>query len=75
MRYINLTGEQWNEMYSDLAMVLADLYGGGLETEIAPNGERIFTEYSEEKFIEFAGDAEYCLRQLGFVREGEESCP
>ena len=79
MRDMNLTNEQWIEMYSDLAMVLADLYGGGLETEVAPNGDRIFTKYSEEKFIEFAGDAEYCLEQLGFVKEvefnpnGEES--
>ena len=73
MRDMNLTNEQWIELYSDLAMVLADLYGGGLETEIAPNGDRIFTEYSEEKFIEFAGDAEYCLEQLGFVKAGEES--
>ena len=35
MRDMNLTNEQWIELYSDLAMVLADLYGGGLETEVA----------------------------------------
>ena len=53
--------------------MLADLYGGGLETEVASNGDRIFTKYSEEKFIEFAGDAEYCLEQLGFVKAGGQS--
>tara|TARA_R100000315_G_C5111067_1_gene63491 strand:+ start:281 stop:520 length:240 start_codon:yes stop_codon:yes gene_type:complete len=79
MRDMNLKNEQWIEMYSDLAMVLADLYGGGLETEVAPNGDRIFTEESQEKFINFAGDAEYCLERLGFMKEvefnpnGEES--
>ena len=73
MRDMNLTNEQWIELYSDLACMLADAYGGGLETEVAPSGDRIFTEESEEKFINFAGDAEYFLGQLGFVKAGEES--
>tara|TARA_R110002020_G_scaffold118860_2_gene271602 strand:+ start:1679 stop:1897 length:219 start_codon:yes stop_codon:yes gene_type:complete len=66
---IILTNEQWVEMYSDLACMLADAYGEGLETEVTPDDVRIFTEESQEKFINFAGDAEYFLGQLGFSQE------
>lgn len=69
MNKIILTNEQWVEMYSDLACMLADAYGEGLETEVTPDDVRIFTEESQEKFINFAGDAEYFLGQLGFSQE------
>jgi len=64
-----LTKEQWIAMYSDLACMLADAYGEGLETEVTPDDVRIFTKESQEKFINFAGDAEYFLGQLGFSQE------
>jgi len=63
---LELLNEQWIEMCSDLAVILAEEYGdGSLETIIDEDGNEDYTEDSQERFDNYADEAESIMHRLG----------
>ena len=66
MSNLELLNEQWIEMCSDLAVILAEEYGdGSLETIIDEDGNEDYTEDSQERFDNYADEAESIMHRLG----------
>ncbi len=70
MNKIILTNEQWVEMCGNLTVILAEEYGdGGLDTEIADNGDEHYTDESQERFNLYNDEADSIMHRLGFSQE------
>lgn len=70
MNNLILGVDQWVEIQCDLTVILAEEYGdGGLDTEIADNGDEHYTEQSQERFNIYNDEAEGIMYRLGFTRE------
>lgn len=63
------TPEHWLETMNDLAEILAEDYGDGLEVEVNENGDEFYTYSSQEKFNAYIDAAESIMVRLGFVCE------
>jgi len=63
---LELLNEQWIEMCSDLAVILAEEYGdGSLETIKDDNGDEYYTERSQERYNDYYDEAESIMLRLG----------
>ena len=62
----------WLETVCDLAVILADDYGEGLESTTDENGDEYYTFDSQEKFNLLTVEAESILLRLGFECEGRK---
>ena len=73
MNDLILSDEQWVEIYSDLAVILAEEYGDGpLITEIAENGDERYTEASQDRFNSYCDEATSIMERIGFKRLNDE---
>tara|TARA_R100000657_G_C4622596_1_gene72484 strand:+ start:45 stop:332 length:288 start_codon:yes stop_codon:yes gene_type:complete len=68
-----LTTEQHVEMTTQLAEMLADMYGldEPLETVVDEHGNESYTKDSQERFNLFNDDAEEILFSLGFTSNAD----
>jgi hypothetical protein len=74
MNNLILEPEQWIEMNTELAVLLAENYGldgCGLQTEIDENGDERYTEKDQEQFDSFYGEAENIMYNLRLTRSDE----
>jgi hypothetical protein len=74
MNNLILEPEQWIEMNTELAVLLAENYGldgCGLQTEIDENGDERYTERDQERFDSFYGEAENIMYNLRLTRSDE----
>jgi len=63
---LELSADQWVGMYCHLAVILAEEYGdGSLETIIDEDGNEDYTEDSQERFDNYADEAESIMLRLG----------
>ena len=51
MRTITMNNELWVEVMSDLAVILAEDYGDGLDVVVDENGDEYYTEESQERSL------------------------
>ena len=66
MSNLELLNEQWIEMCSDLAVILAEEYGdGSLETIRDDSGDEYYTERSQERYNDYYDEAESIMLRLG----------
>ena len=66
MSNLELLNEQWIEMCSDLAVILAEEYGdGSLETIKDDSGDEHYTERSQERYNDYYDEAESIMLRLG----------
>lgn len=72
MRTITMTNELWVEVMSDLAVILAEDYGDGLDVVVDENGDEYYTEESQERFNSYTDEAESIMVRLGFISENRE---
>lgn len=71
MRSTTFSKEHWLEVMSELAAILADEYGDGLEVEVDENGDEFYTYESQERFNMYTDEAELIMVRLGFECEGK----
>ena len=72
MSNLELLNEQWIEMCSDLAVILAEEYGdGSLETIKDDNGDEYYTERSQERYNDYYDEAEGIAAYLAEGRDGD----
>jgi len=74
MNNLILEPEQWIEMNTVLAVLLAEDYGLGgckLQTEKDENGDERYTEEDQERFDSFYGEAENIMYNLRLTRSDE----
>ncbi len=64
MKGMILQTEDWLEMMSDLAVILADEYGDGLDVVVDENGDEYYTEESQERFNSYTDEAENIMVRL-----------
>tara|TARA_R110002051_G_scaffold41093_1_gene85032 strand:- start:130 stop:546 length:417 start_codon:yes stop_codon:yes gene_type:complete len=73
MNDLIVSDEQWIEIYSDLAVILAEEYGDGpLITEIAENGDERYTDASQDRFNNYCDEATSIMERIGFKRLNDE---
>ena len=66
MNNLELSADQWVGMYCRLAVILAEEYGdGSLETVIDEDGNEDYTDDSQERFDNYADEAESIMHRLG----------
>jgi len=66
MNNLELSADQWVDMYCHLGVILAEEYGdGGLETIVDENGDENYTDDSQERFDNYADEAESIMYRLG----------
>ena len=66
MKSLELSADQWVDMCCHLGVILAEEYGdGGLETIIDEDGNENYTEDSQERFDNYADEAESIMHRLG----------
>ena len=66
MSDLELSADQWVDMYCHLGVILAEEYGdGSLETIIDEDGNEDYTEDSQERFDNYADEAESIMHRLG----------
>lgn len=66
MSNLELSADQWVGMYCHFAVILAEEYGdGSLETIIDEDGNEDYTEDSQERFDNYADEAESIMLRLG----------
>ena len=51
MKGMLLQTEDWLEMMSDLAVILADEYGDGLDVVVDENGDEYYTDEAEDIMV------------------------
>lgn len=74
MNNLILEPEQWIEMNTVLAVLLAEDYGLGgceLQTEKDENGDERYTEEDQERFNSFYEEAESIMYNLRLTRSDE----
>jgi len=64
MKGMILQTEDWLEMMSDLAVILADEYGDGLDVVVDENGDEYYTEESQDRFNSYTDEAENIMVRL-----------
>jgi|TARA_R100001460_G_scaffold11113_1_gene26090 hypothetical protein len=64
MKGMLLQTEDWLEMMSDLAVILADEYGDGLDVVVDENGDEYYTDESQERFNSYTDEAENIMVRL-----------
>ncbi len=64
MKGMILQTEDWLEMMSDLAVILADEYGDGLDVVVDENGDEYYTDESQERFNSYTDEAESIMVRL-----------
>ena len=64
MRTITMNNELWVEVMSDLAVILAEDYGDGLDVVVDENGDEYYTEESQERFNSYTDEAENIMVRL-----------
>jgi hypothetical protein len=64
MKGMILQTEDWLEMMSDLAVILADEYGDGLDVVVDENGDEYYTDESQERFNSYTDEAENIMVRL-----------
>ena len=64
MKGMILQTEDWLEMMSDLAVILTDEYGDGLDVVVDENGDEYYTEESQERFNSYTDEAENIMVRL-----------
>ena len=64
MKGMILQTEDWLEMMTDLAVILADEYGDGLDVVVDENGDEYYTEESQERFNSYTDEAENIMVRL-----------
>mgnify|MGYP005993834139 FL=1 len=69
MRTITMSNDHWIEVMSDLAVILAEEYGDGLDVVVDENGDEYYTEESQERFNSYTDEAESIMIRLGFISE------
>ena len=69
MRTITMRNDHWIEVMSDLAVILAEDYGDGLDVVVDENGNEYYTEESQERFNSYTDEAESIMIRLGFISE------
>jgi len=69
MRTITMSNDHWIEVMSDLAVILAEEYGDGLDVVVDENGDEYYTEESQERFNGYTDEAESIMIRLGFISE------
>lgn len=69
MRTITMSNDHWIEVMSDLAVILAEDYGDGLDVVVDENGDEYYTEESQERFNSYTDEAEGIMIRLGFISE------
>lgn len=69
MRTITMSNDHWIEVMSDLAVILAEEYGDGLDVVVDENGDEYYTEESQERFNSYTDEAEGIMIRLGFISE------
>lgn len=69
MRTITMSNDHWIEVMSDLAVILAEDYGDGLDVVVDENGDEYYTEESQERFNSYTDEAESIMIRLGFISE------
>ena len=72
MRTITMNNELWVEVMSDLAVILAEDYGDGLDVVVDENGDEYYTDESQERFNSYTDEAENIMIRLGFISENRE---
>jgi hypothetical protein len=72
MRTITMNNELWVEVMSDLAVILAEDYGDGLDVVVDENGDEYYTEESQDRFNSYTDEAENIMIRLGFISENRE---
>ena len=64
MKGMILQTEDWLEMMSDLAVILADEYGDGLDVVVDENGDEYYTDESQDRFNSYTDEAENIMVRL-----------
>ena len=64
MRTITMNNELWVEVMSDLAVILAEDYGDGLDVVVDENGDEYYTDESQERFNSYTDEAENIMVRL-----------
>lgn len=64
MKGMLLQTEDWLEMMTDLAVILADEYGDGLDVVVDENGDEYYTDESQERFNSYTDEAENIMVRL-----------
>ena len=64
MKGMILQTEDWLEMMSDLAGILADEYGDGLDVVVDENGDEYYTDESQDRFNSYTDEAENIMVRL-----------
>ena len=64
MRTITMSNELWLEVMSDLAVILADEYGDGLDVVVDENGDEYYTDESQDRFNSYTDEAENIMVRL-----------
>jgi len=64
MKGMILQTEDWLEMMTDLAVILADEYGDGLDVVVDENGDEYYTDESQERFNSYTDEAENIMVRL-----------
>jgi len=64
MKGMILQTEDWLEMMSDLAVILADEYGDGLAAVVDENGDEYYTDESQDRFNSYTDEAENIMVRL-----------
>jgi len=64
MKGMILQTEDWLEMMSDLAVILADEYGDGLDVVVDENGDEYYTDESQDRFNSYTDEAEIIMVRL-----------
>jgi len=72
MRTITMSNELWIGVMCDLAVILAEDYGDGLDVVVDENGDEYYTEESQERFYSYTDEAESIMVRLGFISENRE---
>ena len=66
MSNLELSADQWVDMYCHLGVILAEEYGdGSLETIKDDNGDEYYTERSQERYNDYYDEAESIMHRLG----------
>tara|TARA_R100000234_G_C4851912_1_gene115537 strand:- start:266 stop:490 length:225 start_codon:yes stop_codon:yes gene_type:complete len=72
MNDLKVSDEQWIEIYTDLAVILAEEYGeGSLITEITEDGNERYTEASQDRFNNYCDEATDIMERIGFKKLSE----